>query len=125
MPGYIPTEMQGRTYASAQGNQAGSTIAQLEQRLRNMQWNGAPPIEMQNIQAEIDRLRRQQQTTLAKQQYDLQREVNRPVLGGIGGAQNQSAMNRANEHAMLSSYLNSLFGISNSGSGGSWPGGGV
>jgi len=115
MPGYIPVEMQGRANASAQGHQIQSTIDQLEQRLRNMQWNGAPPIEMQNIEAEIQKLRRQQQTDLVTKQYELQKQGNRQTLPGIGNAQNPQGGQRRTEAAMLSNYLSTLFGINSGG----------
>ena len=123
MPGYIPVQMQGRANASAQGHQMQARVQELEQQLRSMQWNGAPPIEMQNVQAELQQLKQKMQAAHATQLYDIQKNANAPVSQGIGGAQNPQGGQRRTEAAMLSNYLSTLFGInSGGGQGGGNPG---
>ena len=118
MPGYIPIDMQGRANGGAQQADAFSQIRALEERLRMMQWQGAPPIEMQQVQAQIQQLRQGAMKAQAGQQYELQRTAARQPLAGPGGAANPSANNRRNEAMMLSNYLSSLFGIDMGGMGG-------
>lgn len=113
MPGYKPTE--GLNYFQSMSDRnvdAGNQIRSLEERLRAMQWSGAPPYQMQEIEAQIEQLKQRQAMEHANKLYKVQKEGMRPVSSGIGGAVNPAAGQRRTDAALLTNYLNQLFGIS-------------